>query len=78
MESLVPHLTLALQKIENLIGIARLGSIEEQPRFLLYEPSSQVLISTVGQPANEVRDVVVLGLLTVEARLLLHGKSFVH
>ena len=54
----------------------RLRSIVKQPRLLPYKPSPELLSSTKGQPANEMRNVVVDYFLAILPRFL-RNKSMI-
>ena len=54
---------------DDLLDLLRIGTLQsqvEKAAFLSQEPFAQLIISAVGQPANEVRYIVVLT----------HGSSF--
>lgn len=61
-----------------MIRITSLRTVKEEARLLHDEPLSQILVPTVGKPANEVGNVVVEAFFGVVPGLLSHIESFAH
>ena len=58
-ELVVVHLTFLLEQSQHLVGFKWLKSVVEKASLLQHEPSSQVVISAIGQSTDEMGNIVV-------------------
>lgn len=75
-ELVVVHLAFLLEQSQHLVGFKWLKSVVEKASLLQHEPSSQVVISAIGQSTDEMGNIVVfqclfeinlLGLLVLDS-----------
>ena len=78
-ELVVVHLTFLLEQSQHLVGFKWLKSVVEKASLLQHEPSSQVVISAIGQSTDEMGNIVVFqGLFEINLLGLLVLDSFRH